>query len=267
MPVVAANPRLSALGLRVLFSPKQGEAGSVLLSDVTETFALLDQVYTFASEPQLTSPLSRNHRLGVYKISLNSPLELLASIPPAFVAGLVTGESLTNFLSFFERVFNLPLAIRVDRDRLLADGEKHRHERLAHERDSLEIEQYLDEFERRAKELRLAPEIAEVVEIDEVQPRRKGERMDALRQANDIRAARARLKKDLKDGRVNIEEVLLDPPESALTAKVFDLLLVVPKFGRVKANRILNQCRISPSKTIGGLSDRQREELVSLLRR
>ena len=43
------------------------------------------------------------------------------------------------------------------------------------------------------------------------------------------------------------------------------MLLAVPKYGRVKTNRILNQCRISPSKTIGGLSERQRAELVSLL--
>ena len=43
------------------------------------------------------------------------------------------------------------------------------------------------------------------------------------------------------------------------------MLLAVPKYGRVKTNRILNQCRISPAKTIGGLSERQRAELVSLL--
>jgi hypothetical protein len=35
----------------------------------------------------------------------------------------------------------------------------------------------------------------------------------------------------------------------------------------VKANKVLQQCRISPSKTIGGLSERQRSELVSLLHR
>ena len=52
-----------------------------------------------------------------------------------------------------------------------------------------------------------------------------------------------------------------------MTAKVFDMLLAVPKYGRVKTNRILNQCRISPSKTIGGLSERQRAELISQLRR
>jgi hypothetical protein len=91
--------------------------------------------------------------------------------------------------------------------------------------------------------------------------------MDALKRANEIRTRRARLKRDLKAGRASIQPLLLDPPEYLQTAKVFDLLLAVPKYGRVKANRILNQCRISPSKTIGGLSQRQRDELVSNLRR
>jgi hypothetical protein len=45
------------------------------------------------------------------------------------------------------------------------------------------------------------------------------------------------------------------------------MLLAVPKVGRVKANKVLNLCRISPSKTIGGLSERQRTELVELMRK
>jgi hypothetical protein len=53
----------------------------------------------------------------------------------------------------------------------------------------------------------------------------------------------------------------------ALQRANFDMLLAVPKYGRVKANKVLQQCRISPSKTIGGLSERQRTELVGLLRR
>jgi hypothetical protein len=91
------------------------------------------------------------------------------------------------------------------------------------------------------------------------------QRMDALKRANEIRTQRARLKRDLKAGRAKIHGLLLDPPDYLLTAKVFDLLLAVPKYGRVKVNRILTHCRISPSKTIGGLSDRQRNELVSYL--
>jgi hypothetical protein len=93
------------------------------------------------------------------------------------------------------------------------------------------------------------------------------QRMEALKRANDIRVRRARLKKDLKDGHVRIEEVLASPPEYVETAKVFDILMAVPKFGRVKAARFLNQCRISQSKTVGGLSERQRAELVGLFNR
>ncbi len=93
------------------------------------------------------------------------------------------------------------------------------------------------------------------------------QRMEALKRANDIRVRRAKLKKDLKDGRVQIESVLDDPPQYVETAKVFDILMAVPKFGRVKAARLLNQCRISQSKTVGGLSDRQRTELIGLFNR
>jgi len=91
--------------------------------------------------------------------------------------------------------------------------------------------------------------------------------MEALKRANDIRVKRAQLKKDLKSGTVSIEQVLKEPPEFVSTAKVFDMLMAVPKFGRVKAQRLLNQCRISPSKTVGGLSDRQRQELIDLFNR
>ena len=91
--------------------------------------------------------------------------------------------------------------------------------------------------------------------------------MDALNRANEIRTKRAQLKRDLKGGRTSIHDLLSNPPDYLETAKVFDMLLAVPKYGRVKVNKILVQCRISPSKTIGGLSARQRDELVAALRR
>ena len=91
--------------------------------------------------------------------------------------------------------------------------------------------------------------------------------MDALARANQIRIRRAQLKRDLKSGRLSIHSLLLNPPEFVETAKVFDMLLAVPKYGRVKVDKILRQCKISPSKTVGGLSERQRNELVGLLRR
>ncbi len=91
------------------------------------------------------------------------------------------------------------------------------------------------------------------------------QRMDALKNANDIRSRRARLKKDLKAGRVKIQTVLLNPPEWVLTMKVMDLLLQVPKYGRVKAGKVFTHCRISLSKTVDGLTERQRNELIAYL--
>jgi hypothetical protein len=93
------------------------------------------------------------------------------------------------------------------------------------------------------------------------------QRMAALKRANEIRTKRAKLKRDLRAGRTNPQGLLLSPPEYVLTAKVSEMLLAVPKYGQVKVNKILAQCRISPSKTIGGLSPRQRAELVSYLRK
>lgn len=92
------------------------------------------------------------------------------------------------------------------------------------------------------------------------------QRMDALGRANNIRTRRADLKRDLKVGRRSLADVLLDPPDYLQTAKVVDLLIATPKFGRVKTNKVLSACRISPAKTIGGLSLRQRTELISRVR-
>jgi hypothetical protein len=93
------------------------------------------------------------------------------------------------------------------------------------------------------------------------------QRMEALTRANHIRVRRAQLKRDLKAGRAHIADVLSEPPDEVLTAKVYDMLMAVPRLGRVKATRLLTQCRISQSKTVGGLSDRQRGELLELFRR
>ena len=91
------------------------------------------------------------------------------------------------------------------------------------------------------------------------------QRLDALGRANEVRSRRAQLKRDLKAGRVSLAAVLADPPEWADTMRVFDLMRAAPKLGRVKVNKILQQARISPSKMLGGLSERQRGELVGRL--
>lgn len=91
------------------------------------------------------------------------------------------------------------------------------------------------------------------------------QRLDALEKANEIRRLRFQLKRDMKAERKTIQSVILNPPDYILTMKLFDLLLSAPRYGRVKVTKILNHTRISPSKTVGGLSSRQRREITDLL--
>lgn len=107
----------------------------------------------------------------------------------------------------------------------------------------------------------------------ETPPRSLVQRLEALDRANAVRIKRAALKRELKAGRMSVVELIERPPEYIESMKVIDLLLAAPKLGRVKVNRILMHCRISPSKQLGsgqpfggGLSQRQRDELICLLR-
>ena len=93
------------------------------------------------------------------------------------------------------------------------------------------------------------------------------QRMRALERANDVRSKRAELKWDLRTRRRSVVDVLSEPPEYVETMKLWDLLLAVPKWGRVKVAKTLKVVGVSPSRTVGGLSSRQRSELVALMRR
>jgi transposase len=69
--------------------------------------------------------------------------------------------------------------------------------------------------------------------------RSREQRLRALRLANEIRSARAQLKKELASGKIELAQILAQPPEYVRTARVRDLLLALPKIGSVKAGRIL----------------------------
>ena len=92
-------------------------------------------------------------------------------------------------------------------------------------------------------------------------------RLQALAHANEVRYARAQLKRDLIAGRVGLPELLSEPPACAQTAMVRDLLLASPGIGPAKADRALTRCGIAHSKAVIGLSSRQRVSLVEFFRR
>lgn len=108
--------------------------------------------------------------------------------------------------------------------------------------------------------------VARATTTSQTPERTRQQRMEALERANGIRSKRAELKQQLKSGAVHICDILADPPEYVHTAKVFDLIMAVPKFGRVKTSKVLERCRVSSSKTVIGLTPRQRRELIDHLK-
>lgn len=92
------------------------------------------------------------------------------------------------------------------------------------------------------------------------------QRMAALRRANEIRIVRANVKRDIKAGQIEVWPIIADPGDELLNMRVYDVLLAIPRFGVVKAQRLLAQHRISLRKTLGGITNRQRAELVAALK-
>jgi hypothetical protein len=92
------------------------------------------------------------------------------------------------------------------------------------------------------------------------------QRLDALAGANSIRTYRKELKRDLHDTRVDADGVLVAADPRIATMRIWDLLLAVPGMGNVRVAKILRECVVSPSKTVGGLSPRQRALLLIVLR-
>lgn len=91
------------------------------------------------------------------------------------------------------------------------------------------------------------------------------QRRDALARANVVRISRKELKRDLKAGRIDFSDVLYNVTKETANMKVVAILLALPKVGRTKAEKALRGTGTSPSRTLGGLTERQRLELISRL--
>ncbi|HZL07333.1 MAG TPA: integration host factor, actinobacterial type, partial [Coriobacteriia bacterium] len=91
------------------------------------------------------------------------------------------------------------------------------------------------------------------------------QRREALAHANRVRTQRAALKADLRQGKCSLAALIAAPPPYLATAKVVELLVALPGHGPAKAVRLLECCHISERKTVAGLSERQRHQLVEAL--
>jgi len=93
------------------------------------------------------------------------------------------------------------------------------------------------------------------------------QRLRALERANEVRLARAELKRRIASGGVSAAQVILDCPWEAHSWSVGDLLMSQRRWGRTRCRKFLVQNEISEVKQIGTLTDRQRHMLASKLAR
>jgi hypothetical protein len=89
--------------------------------------------------------------------------------------------------------------------------------------------------------------------------------MRALERANEVRLARAELRRQVAGGNVSAADIILDSPEEVTSWAVSELLMSQPRWGGARCRKFLTPLRISENKTIGTLTERQRNELATLL--
>ena len=95
---------------------------------------------------------------------------------------------------------------------------------------------------------------------------RAPQRLRALERANEIRLARAELKRRIALGTVSAAEVILDPPLEANSWAIGDLLLSQRRWGGTRCRKFLLRNQITETKPVGRLTDRQRRLLADQLR-
>ena len=89
--------------------------------------------------------------------------------------------------------------------------------------------------------------------------------MRALERANEVRLARADLKRRIALGSIDVAEVLVDCPWEAESMAIGDLLMSQRRWGQTRCRKFLAQLPMSEKKTIGSMTDRQRHTLAGLL--
>lgn len=89
--------------------------------------------------------------------------------------------------------------------------------------------------------------------------------MRALERANEVRLARADLKRRVALGEIDVSGVILECPWEARSMAIADLLMSQHRWGRTRCRKFLAMVPLSENKTIGSMTDRQRQCLAAML--
>ncbi len=87
----------------------------------------------------------------------------------------------------------------------------------------------------------------------------------ALARANEVRLARAALKRSIAAREVDVATVIAEVPWEAETMNLSELLTAQQRWGRTRTRKLLGSLGLSENKRIGTLTERQRLLLVERL--
>jgi len=89
------------------------------------------------------------------------------------------------------------------------------------------------------------------------------QRLRALERANEIRLARAGLKRRIATGEISAAEVILTCPKEATSWSVGELLMSQRRWGSTRCRKFLFRNQILETKPVGQLTERQRRVLAT----
>lgn len=92
------------------------------------------------------------------------------------------------------------------------------------------------------------------------------EKRAALKKAQEVRSKRAQVRESLKQGTVTLEKILSHPEDDVISRmRVAYLLESLPRIGRVRSRKIMEEIGIHVSRRVQGLGARQKEALLKRL--
>ncbi len=89
--------------------------------------------------------------------------------------------------------------------------------------------------------------------------------MQALRRANEVRLARAELKRKVGEGAVTVEEVILECPWEVASMTIAELLTSQRRWGATRCSKFLASIAMPETKTVGSMTERQRSVLATMI--
>lgn len=89
--------------------------------------------------------------------------------------------------------------------------------------------------------------------------------LQALARANQVRLARAALKRSIAASAVSVAEVIVDAPWESETMSISELLSSQHRWGRTRSRKFLSSLGLSENKRLNTLTQRQRELVATAL--